>query len=298
MLGTMFQLGQQLANFMHDEEMQDDAQTWGTDQLGYQQRFNAEQAAVQRDWEKSQADTVFSRAVTDLKRAGLNPMMAYTNAAAPTGHGASAAGASAGASGIASSAGHLDVNGIYSAAQVDLIQAEADKERAMAENLRGQTGLQPFQRDKLKAEVDHISENIRLMVVQGAREGASAEWYQQQTQNLRAMVPHIQASIEQMRSMIKLNDAQIAQLAAQSKLSIAQTKEIIQRVESNLPAAEKAWIALKTQLGSTDLNQRTARSTIYQGLRGEFLELVRSIKDAINPLNGLFGGGSVTTYGN
>ena len=52
--------------------------------------FNAEQAQIQRDWQERMSNTQYQRAMEDMKAAGLNPILAYSQGGAGVPNGASA----------------------------------------------------------------------------------------------------------------------------------------------------------------------------------------------------------------
>lgn len=52
--------------------------------------FNAQQAQLQRDFEERLANSAYQRAVSDMKSAGLNPYLAYSQGGAVTPTGATA----------------------------------------------------------------------------------------------------------------------------------------------------------------------------------------------------------------
>lgn len=105
-----------------------------------QMAFSADQAQKQMDFQERMSNTSYQRAVTDLKSAGLNPMLAYTQGGSSTPGGASGSSAparveSVAGAGVASAQQAVGtMQGVEAVrqtrAQTQLLEAQADRVRA------------------------------------------------------------------------------------------------------------------------------------------------------------------------
>lgn len=147
-------------------------------QQNAQQQFNAEQAALNRDWQERMSNTAYQRGTSDMIAAGLNPAMMYGGSAAsastPSGSAASSA-APAGSSPSNVQVGLLDslMNLAFSAERMQSLKL--DNERKRIDNAIADIDLQNHSQ-LVTASIDLTQQSARAS-------GRQAELFVQQVKN-------------------------------------------------------------------------------------------------------------------
>lgn len=68
-------------DWLRDMQAQYNSYLMSMSQMSAQNRFNAEEAQKARDFEERLSNTAYQRAVQDMKTAGINPVLVYSNGA-------------------------------------------------------------------------------------------------------------------------------------------------------------------------------------------------------------------------
>jgi len=150
--------------------------------------FNAAQSQAQMDFQERMRSTQYQTAVEDLKKAGLNPMLAYTQGGAgtPSGAAVSAAGshrtenvAAAAANSAAQAAQFTNIMEQNALLKAQINKTDTESDNIMAETMN-KRDLNPYikkQFDQISAEIDYRKLQTRLGELTIPEQSRIAELY-------------------------------------------------------------------------------------------------------------------------
>lgn len=127
------------------------------------QQFNAHEAAKNRDWQAMMSNSAYQRSMADMRAAGLNPMLAFSQGGASSPSGSSASGTAATVENAVGPALSTALQAATVKAQIDKIKSDTEVNDSVIDmqTKQGKLATSSAAAADAKAELDKVEKTLR-----------------------------------------------------------------------------------------------------------------------------------------
>lgn len=227
--------------------------------------FNRDEAQKNRDYQTYMSNTSYQRAVQDLKAAGLNPMLAYSQGGSSTPSGSAASG------GMAS--GSAPVTSAAQASSASGPSASGPAASAAPRRFPSETAVAAIQARSIASQIDNIDADT-------ANKQAQADQIRAETELTRERTPNTKAD-----TALKEEQTHVARQEARR---LYDTIDLIQsQIEQNTASAGQ--LRMLTKILQYDLPRAMSEAGFYEGTVGENSPMTKHLLDVVKGAKFLLG---------
>lgn len=157
-VGSLIAANQQDKTNDQNQQIQENNSAFNAAEAEKNRAFQNEQADEQMAFQKAQSDSVWQRSVVDLKAAGLNPMLGYSQGGNPTSAGAAGAGSQATAGNPGTRINPMSSMGsaAMTYANVNNLEAQTEKTKAETDLVKAETAKKPVDQETSRSQGEYL----------------------------------------------------------------------------------------------------------------------------------------------
>lgn len=248
-------------------------------------RSQEAQAGRQMEFQERMSNTAYQRAVSDMQRAGLNPMLAYSQGGATTPSGAQAA------------IEDTLTPAVHSGREAYRAVTESGVRSAQVADIKASAGLKTAQTGESAARTHEAESHAALNAELAAKarqdtftSASSANLMDTQGRHILASIEKIAPEIKQIVSQTHLNDASRRKLLAE--LPLISSQIVKNRAETEESYQRRLLLGVQTRIESLKQNEGQAYADFYGSSYGHAAPYVHSGTKAFSDV-----AGSISPFG-
>lgn len=233
------------------------AMNFNAEQQNNAQAFNANQASLQRQWQEEMSNTAYQRAVGDMTKAGINPMVAYSKggASTPSGASASGSGASIGIPGGSSAQGVMAHANPNAKAFIGEAMANTASRVASIQETMSRKNLNEAQEEAVRASIPKTQSETALNTASAA----------EIVERTKVHVQSIKESEERVRNLHQSNETEVQKtFLTHIEGKLAQVRVDLEKQHISESQARARLATLQGDIEAVRFHKEKSKSRVFE----------------------------------